>query len=123
MSGAVSLIAAVALAGALGALARDLLDRTVMARAPDARLPLGVLAVNVSGSFLLGLLAGVPGMGGSGVYVLAGPGFLGAFTTFSTFTVQTVRLDRPDAVRNVVAQVGGCVAAVLLGLALADVLR
>lgn len=112
------LIAAVAVTGALGALARDRVDRVVTARLPDRRVPAGVLAVNVTGSFLLGLLAGTPGMGGSGLYVLAGSGFLGAFTTFSTFTVQTVRLDRPDAVRNVAAQLGGCLAAVLFGLAL-----
>jgi CrcB protein len=121
MSDPLPLIAAVAVAGALGALARDLLDRAVMARLPHARLPLGVLAVNVSGSFLLGLLAGLPGMGGSALYVVAGSGFLGAFTTFSTLTVQTVRLDRPEAVRNVIAQLAGCVAAVLLGLAVAGV--
>ena len=117
MSGALPWVAAIAVAGALGALARDVLDRAVVARLPASRLPAGVLVVNVTGSFLLGVLAGVPGIDG-GVFMVAGPGFLGAFTTFSTFTVQTVRLDRPDAIRNVAAQLGGCVAAVLFGLAL-----
>jgi CrcB protein len=83
----------VAVGGALGAAARYLLDRTIATRQASP-FPFGTLAINVTGSIALGLLLGlatahqVP----SGIVTLAGTGFLGAYTTFSTFAFETVRL-------------------------------
>jgi CrcB protein len=76
----------VALLGGVGACARFLLDGTVAAR---GGFPLGTLAVNVSGSFLLGLLAG-SGVSGD-AYLLAGTATLGAYTTFSTWMFESRR--------------------------------
>jgi CrcB protein len=81
-------------AGALGALSRYGATLWAM-RAFGDRLPYGTLIVNVLGCLLLGFLlqAGVQHPGLSRETRLAlGTGFLGSFTTFSTFGVQTVRL-------------------------------
>jgi CrcB protein len=83
----------VATGGALGAAARYLLDRTIAVR-QRGPFPLGTLVINVSGSIALGLLIGlavahrIP----ASVVTWAGTGFLGAYTTFSTFTFETLRL-------------------------------
>ena len=83
----------VAVGGALGAAARYLLDRAIANRQASPFL-LGTLVINVTGSIALGGLLGwaahhqLP----SGVLAWAGTGFLGAYTTFSTFTFETVRL-------------------------------
>lgn len=79
----------VVLGGAVGAPARYLLDLSVQSRIPG-RFPTGTLLVNVSGSLMLGLIAGAasPGWVASGL----GVGFCGAFTTFSTFGLEAVRL-------------------------------
>jgi CrcB protein len=55
--------------------------------------PLGTLAVNLAGAFLLGLLAG--GDDPHSALNLAGIGFLGGFTTFSTWMIETIRLGIP----------------------------
>ena len=101
----------VALAGAGGALARYGLSALT---AGDATLWL-TMAINVAGSFLLGVL--VAGGWGSDVTRSAlGAGFLGGFTTYSTFSVQTVMT--ADSGRWSLA--GGYVAATLaLGVAAA----
>jgi CrcB protein len=78
-----------ALAGGLGALSRFALDGAVSARAGRA-LPFGTLAVNLSGAFLLGLLGGA-GVGGDALR-LAGTGFVGAYSTFSTWMLESHRL-------------------------------
>ena len=69
----------VALAGGLGVLARHALTQAV------GSVPWTVVAINVAGSFLLGVLAGA-GVSGD-ARAIAGAGFLGGFTTFSTFSL------------------------------------
>ena len=83
----------VALGSALGAPTRYLLDRFIQARHERA-LPWGTWTINITGSFLLGLLAGAATMLDldSRVLAAAGTGFLGSYTTFSTFTWETLRL-------------------------------
>jgi CrcB protein len=76
----------VGLGGALGSILRYRLSRM-----PDFQgLPLGTLAVNVSGSFILSLLAFAPLTGD--LYNLLGVGLLGGYTTFSSFGFETFRL-------------------------------
>ena len=78
-------LAAVGVVGGLGAIARMLLDGAVAARV----FPWGTLAVNLSGTFALGVLIGA-GVGGDALRI-AGAGFLGAYTTFSTWMLETHR--------------------------------
>lgn len=111
-------------AGAAGAVARYLTELAVAGRATGA-FPWGTLVVNVSGSFLLGFLTGL------GIHhglprtprVILGVGFCGAFTTFSTFTFETVRLleERVTAVavRNIAGTLLAGLSAAAAGLALA----
>jgi len=116
---------AVAIGGALGSLARWLLAARVQAWL-GRDFPWATLAVNVAGSFAMGLLAALlvermalGPIGRAGLLV----GFLGAFTTFSTFAFDTVGLVENAlgwrALVNVAANVGACVAALWFGLLLA----
>jgi CrcB protein len=77
------------LLGGAGAIARFVLDGEVGRRLGRA-FPFGTLAVNLSGSFVLGLLAGA-GVHGDD-YRLWAVGLIGAFTTFSTWTFESHRL-------------------------------
>ena len=111
------------LAGAVGAPLRYLVDGFVGERTPDALLPWGILAINVSGSFILGVITGLAlhhGLGRTPKIVL-GTGFCGAFTTFSTFSFETVRLIEEGDVAEGAANVGLTLAlgglAAALGLA------
>jgi CrcB protein len=79
----------VAATGGAGALARFALDQRVTRRL-GGTLPAGTLAVNCSGSLLLGLITGA-GMTGDPA-VVAGAGALGSYTTFSTWMYETQRL-------------------------------
>jgi CrcB protein len=107
----------VALGGALGAPLRYLVDRAVQARYGPA-FPWGTLTVNVAGSLVLGLVAGFTGA----AYTLLGAGFCGAFTTYSTFSYETLRLleegSGRHALANVVLTVLAGLLAIGLGLAL-----
>jgi CrcB protein len=80
---------AVALLGGAGAVGRLVLDTAVSERAGDA-FPCGTLAVNISGAFLLGLLAGADVAGNA--LLLAGTALLGSYTTFSTWMLESHRL-------------------------------
>lgn len=85
-------LAAVALGGAIGAVARYLLSLWVYARWPGA-FPIGTLAVNLLGCLLVGVLAGTVDtrMAASPTgRMFLGVGLLGAFTTFSTFELETL---------------------------------
>ena len=82
-------------AGAVGAVARYLLDRVVGARYRGP-FPLATLLINTTGALALGLLTGGVLYHGLGhvAAAVAGTGFCGGYTTFSTFTVENVRLAR-----------------------------
>jgi fluoride exporter len=90
-------------------------------RDSDAGFPLGTLAVNVSGSFVLGLLAGA-GVAGD-AYLLSATAALGSYTTFSTWILDTERLARHGLPGRVAANLIGSlvlgVAALELGRLLA----
>lgn len=78
-----------ALAGGLGAGTRHSLDAWIRPRTSD-RLPWSTLVINVTGSFLLGLLVGLAT--GDAWLTILGTGFLGGYTTFSTASVETTHL-------------------------------
>ena len=83
----------VALAGGVGAVARFVLDGLVRSRVASW-FPVGTVVVNVTGSFVLGLVTGlalahvVP----DELRLVVGTGFCGGYTTFSTASFETVRL-------------------------------
>jgi len=107
---------AVALAGGCGAVARALLTHAVNAAAGRA-FPYGTLAVNLSGAVALGVLAG-SGLSGDALRI-AGTGFVGAYTTFSTWMLETrhgwVAGRRGHAVANVAVSLAAGLVAVWLG--------
>ena len=109
----------IGLLGGLGAVARVVLGAAVDARARSA-FPWGTLAVNVSGAFALGALVGA-GLGGEG-YTLAATGFLGAFTTFSTWVVDSRLLGSRLGAANLAAALVLGLLAAWLGRELAALL-
>lgn len=124
------LYAAIMLGGALGSAARFALSVWVGHRIGE-EFPWGTFAVNVIGSFVIGLVAGLTGPGGpllvpeaARVFVLVG--VLGGFTTFSSFTLQTMMLLQDGqwwwATGNVVLSVFACLLATAAGLALVNLL-
>jgi fluoride exporter len=106
----------VGLLGGCGALARFGLTLFVADRI-HPHFPAGTLAVNLSGAFLLGLLAGAAVEGDA--RLLLGAGLLGSYTTFSTWMVETQRIGEAGkhriAVLNVVLSAGLGLAAAALG--------
>ena len=116
----------IAVAGGLGAVGRFLLDTWIGHRSQGSRVPLGTIVINVTGSFLLGLLTGwwMFHTGEPGWKPVLGTGFLGGYTTFSTASVEAARLTRAGRGWTVLAHAGGMlllsVAATALGLWLAS---
>ena len=109
----------VGVGGAFGAIARYLATDWVRVLAGDS-FPWGTLAVNVAGSFLLGFLmiwlqATVPS---NQLRQLVAVGFLGSFTTFSTFSYETVELARSGDVLGAGGYAAGSVALGVAGVVL-----
>jgi CrcB protein len=118
----------IAAAGALGALARYQLQGLVN-RWYAGAFPLGTFVVNVSGCFVLGaLFSALTERFGVSVDLRTAlmVGFVGAYTTFSTFALETVQLGEGGAagiaVLNIVASVAAGVVAVRVGLAVGRML-
>jgi fluoride exporter len=116
----------IAVGGALGTLARYLIS--VAAVPFSHRLPWGTILINVSGSFVIGFFGTLTLSQGrhplpetARLFIMVG--FCGGFTTFSSFSLQTLDLMRNGslmrALINVVASVVLCVGAVAVGHALA----
>lgn len=113
------LFLAIAAGALVGAPSRYLLDGAVNRRT-DSELPWGTFLINVTGSLLLGLLTGLVLAHhlGSVTQALVGTGFCGAYTTFSTFTYETLRLIEEGELRQAALNV---TASVVIGLAAASV--
>ena len=115
------------LAGGLGAGTRFVVDGLVRSRLRTA-LPVGTIAINITGSFLLGLVAGAVIVHAAPVELqaIAGTGFLGGYTTFSTASFETVRLIQSRrtgfALLNSVGTAAAAVGAAAAGVALASLL-
>ncbi len=107
--------------GAVGVAARAAIVLPVPADAHPLALPGLTLAVNVIGSFALGLLSGALDDRRPGLRLFAGTGVLGGFTTYSAFAVQTLQVftDVPVVgVALVALTLAGGVVAAALGLTL-----
>jgi fluoride exporter len=113
----VAVWAGVVLIGGVGAVLRFLVDRNVSARTAGS-FPYGTLAVNLSGALLLGFLSGL--VLSPHLALLAGTAFVGSYTTFSTWMLETQRLTEErqmgPAVANIVVSVALGLAAAWLGL-------
>jgi CrcB protein len=94
-------------AGAVGAPLRYLVDGLVGKRTGGV-FPWGILLINVCGSFLLGFVTGLALHHGLSrtPRIVIGTGFCGAFTTFSTFTYETVRLIEEGDLAEALANLG-----------------
>jgi len=104
---------AVALIGGVGSVLRFLIDRAV-ARRVARPFPFGTLAVNISGAALLGFIGGLTLS--KDAALLAGTAFVGAYTTFSTWMLETQRLGEERQVRAAIANI---IVSVVLGIAAA----
>jgi len=115
------LFVAVCIAGGLGAAARYLVDSWLWR--PGRRLPIGLIAVNATGSLLLGVVVALGRLTvlDDAITVVLGAGLLGGYTTFSAASLETVRLvlDRRWTAAAVVGpgMLVLCVALAALGLA------
>jgi CrcB protein len=94
------LLIGIGLVGGAGAVGRFLLDGAIARRAGRS-FPWGTLAVNISGAFLLGAV--VAANLGADALRLAGTGALGAFTTFSTWALESHRVGEDGQLRLGVA--------------------
>ena len=115
------LLGVVALAGGFGAAARCVIDHALARLGP---LPMGTWAVNTAGAVGAGLLLGLgrAGLVAPGVALVVGAGFLGSFTTFSSWAHEGVRLlargRHAGAAAHMAGQAGVGLAAAAIGLAL-----
>ena len=106
----VAVWAGVLVIGGLGSVARFMVDKAVARRAARS-FPFGTLTVNISGAVLLGFITGLTLSHAAAL--LAGTAFVGAYTTFSTWMLETQRLGEE---RQLLAAFANIAVSVLLGL-------
>ena len=125
----ITLYAFVAIGGACGASLRFYFSQLILNWLGKG-FPFATLAVNISGSLIMGTLYGLIEQGVIEVSIyrtLIGIGFLGAFTTFSTFSLDTLLLvqqgDLIKAMINVLLNVSLCIFAAGIGIYLVTILN
>ena len=110
----------IGLGGALGSMLRHGLNQLVHQRTLSSPFPLGIFLINVSGSTVIGIVAGIVASGRWQVpyawrlFILVG--VLGGFTTFSSFSLDTLALIREGHHWQALWNVGGQVGLSLLGV-------
>ncbi|WP_409291998.1 fluoride efflux transporter CrcB [Peribacillus sp. SCS-37] len=108
----------VAIGGFLGSIARFLAGMSFLARRKSS-IPLSIAAINIAGCFLLGLV--LPFLEGSGQHFIlfASAGFLGSFTTMSTFSLEAAQLLRENNLKGfvlyIILSLGGSLLAFSIG--------
>ena len=131
MSYAMSGLISVILGSALGGTARYFVSGFVARRVGET-FPWGTLIINVSGAFVIGIFGALAEgnaslLAVSDAWLFAVTGFLGCYTTVSSFSLQTLSLARDgqtgSAAGYVVLSAALCLAAAALGFALVDLLR
>ena len=109
----IALWGAVMVIGGLGSVARFMVDKAVAQRMARS-FPFGTLTVNITGALLLGFVTGLALSHQAAL--LAGTAFVGAYTTFSTWMLETQRLTEERQVRTALANLA---VSVVLGIAAA----
>jgi fluoride exporter len=127
----ISGLLSVALGSVLGGMARYFISGFVARRVGET-FPWGTLLVNVSGAFVIGIL-GARALDDTSIFAEPDPwlfavtGFLGCYTTVSSFSLQSLALAREGerglAAGYVALSVGLCLGAVTLGFALAGLVK
>jgi len=121
-------VIAIVVGSVLGGCARYFVSGAIARRLGET-FPWGTMTINVTGAFLIGIFGALATHPGSvfaapDPWLFAVTGFLGCYTTVSSFSLQTLTLARSGepmhALGNVVLSVGLCLAAVSCGFILAD---
>lgn len=100
----------VGIGGALGGIVRYQLGK-MLSQKSGTDFPLGTFIINITGALLLGIVTSIKA--GDDAYLLLGDGFLGAYTTFSTFMYEGFNLFRENETRNALVYILG---SLLLGI-------
>jgi CrcB protein len=87
----------VGVGGALGGIARFQLGKMISQKSRTT-FPIGTFIINISGALLLGIVSSLDA--GKNLYLLLGDGFLGAYTTFSTFMYEGFNLFQKNEKMN-----------------------
>lgn len=118
---------AIGVGGALGAMARFALSTLIYQKYAHT-FPWGTFAVNILGCFVVGLVYvfGMEYLSSSNIRLFIIVGFLGAFTTFSTFSIETLNILKAGQIKIALSYGFGslflCLLAVWLGIAMAQLL-
>ena len=121
-------VIAIVVGSVLGGCARYFVSGAIARRLGET-FPWGTMTINVTGAFLIGIFGALATHPGSafaapGPWLFAVTGFLGCYTTVSSFSLQTLTLARSGepmhALGNIVFSVGLCLTAVTCGFLLAD---
>jgi CrcB protein len=106
--------------GALGSIVRHVINRLIHQRALASTFPLGIFLINVTGSIVIGVIAGLLASGRlhltfeERTFVIVG--LLGGFTTFSSFSLDTLTLIQTGRTGAALVNVLGQVTLSLLGV-------
>lgn len=102
----------VGIGGAMGSIVRYQLGK-IITKKSNTTFPTGTFIINITGAILLGLLSSLDA--GKNSYLLLGDGFLGAYTTFSTFMYEGFNLFQENEKMNAFVYILGSLIIGLIG--------
>jgi len=102
----------VGIGGALGSLARYQLGKMIAEKSRSS-FPVNTFIINIAGAILLGLVTGLET--GNSLYLLLGDGFLGGFTTLSTFMYEGFNLFKGNEKKNATVYITGTLILGIIG--------